>query len=48
MPYDLEKFTTCASALLADQLTNVVDIHYRQRAEPWGHGGADARRWWAS
>ena len=29
MPYDLEKFTTCASALLADQLTNVVDIHYR-------------------
>ena len=29
MPYDLEKFTTCASALLADQLVNVVDIHYR-------------------
>ena len=29
MPYDLEKFSTCASAMLADQLTNVVDIHYR-------------------
>lgn len=33
MPYDLEKFTTCASALLADQLTNVVDIHYRFTAD---------------
>eukprot|EP00435_Cladocopium_sp_Y103_P066098 s163_g28.t1 len=33
MPYDLEKFTTCASALLADQLANVVDIHYRFTAD---------------
>ena len=39
MPYDLEKFTTCASALLADQLTNVVDIHYRH-LEGIGHGEA--------
>ena len=33
MPYDLEKFTTCAEGLLADQFTNVVDIHYRFTAE---------------
>ena len=29
MPYDLEKFTTCAGALVADQLSHVVDVHYR-------------------
>mmetsp|Transcript_53267 Transcript_53267/g.65318 ORF Transcript_53267/g.65318 Transcript_53267/m.65318 type:complete len:342 (-) Transcript_53267:61-1086(-) len=31
--YDLQKFTTCASALLADQLSYVVDIHYRLTAD---------------
>ena len=29
MPYDLQKFSTSASALVAEQLSNVVDIHYR-------------------
>ncbi|CAK9006920.1 Hypothetical protein (Fragment) [Durusdinium trenchii] len=33
MPYDLEKFTTCAGALVADQLSHVVDVHYRFTAD---------------
>ncbi|CAJ1389826.1 unnamed protein product [Effrenium voratum] len=43
MPYDLQKFSTSASALVAEQLSNVVDIHYRMNdktslsdAEPSG------------
>ena len=33
MPYDLQKFSTCAAALLADQMNYVVDIHYRFTAD---------------
>ena len=33
MPYDEEKFRASAAALVTEQLSHVVDIHYRNIGE---------------